>query len=523
MKFISYISALFCATALALVSCSQDEDMDRENNDAIQSFQLDIKDAGFFNAETRAVDVAYKTTFTDGDAVGVFAIRNGKIVENINNRKFEMIEGTWELDGDVIEYKESDFKKMQFLAYYPYNENTTIDPSATEDPFAKLVKNWKVDADQSGDNYTKYDLMTSVGTTVGQTIQGKMEFTMQHRMGLAIIKMPALTYSFTNTGIEDYELPIAVGSDFKVNGTVGKPHYDAATGTYIVLVKPDTEFTIAGSYTGVKEMEYSAKGTLSGGAAKQYTIKDESKITRTLAVGDYFCADGKLVSKDADVVPDNCIGIIFYLGNPQPSVTPAAASYTETNDALRRDYPNCKHGLVIALNNANVNNVEGIKFADTYTTSYFGAWFLSDDDWKDKFVACDAKAVLPLPGCLGYNNTTLMEKTPNQSICSNALAYTNAYRTAVSVPLSASKWFVPSLYEFDEVAKVASAINSKLNAAAGTELIVGGALKSYYWSSNERTGTPRAVYQHNINVGFNFAASRDVGSHAGYFRLMLAF
>ncbi len=53
-------------------------------------------------------------------------------------------------------------------------------------------------------------------------------------------------------------------------------------------------------------MEYEAKGTLEGGTAKMYTIEDKSKINHTLQVGDYFCADGKIVSVDAETVPGEC-------------------------------------------------------------------------------------------------------------------------------------------------------------------------------------------------------------------------
>lgn len=121
---------------------------------------------------------------------------------------------------------------------------------------------------------------------------------MQHRMALAVVKMPNLTYSFTNGGIDDYLLPLTAGS-FTVNNTQATPYYQESTDTYRFLVNPKKEFSIKGTYSGVSEMEYEAKGTLEGGTAKMYTIEDKSKINHTLQVGDYFCADGKIVSVDA--------------------------------------------------------------------------------------------------------------------------------------------------------------------------------------------------------------------------------
>jgi hypothetical protein len=43
-------------------------------------------------------------------------------------------------------------------------------------------------------------------------------------MALAVVKMPNLTYSFTNGGIDDYLLPLAAGS-FTVNNTQATPYY----------------------------------------------------------------------------------------------------------------------------------------------------------------------------------------------------------------------------------------------------------------------------------------------------------
>ena len=77
----------------------------------------------------------------------------------------------------------------------------------------------------------------------------------------------------------------------------------------------------------------------------QFSSEDKSKINHTLQVGDYFCADGKIVSVDAETVPENVIGIVCYVGNSQPSVTHTEL-YSAEVDALRRDFPACTHGMV---------------------------------------------------------------------------------------------------------------------------------------------------------------------------------
>ncbi len=525
MKVYNYISMLFLAGTAFFASCSQNEEIGGENMEPMQGFQISVIDEGYqdVDAKTRAVETDYTTKFAEGDAIGIFAVKSGgTIVEDINNRRFTMQDGIWTLedDGDPIEYKGSEFQRMSFYAYYPYNKNVVFEPGKT-DPFETYVNNWKVGQDQSGEGYTKYDLMTSAtGVVDGDRLKGKIAFTMKHRMALAVIQMPELAYSFTNGGIDDYTLPVNVGT-FTLNNVNATPFYQESTDTYRFLVNPNSTFSIKGTYTGVKEMEYTAGGSLDGGTAKMYSVNDPNKIDHTLAIGDYYCADGRLVSKDAVNVPDNVIGIVCYVGNPQPSAAPADPSYTEANDALRRDYPNCKHGLVIAVNNADVNGTKIVPFASS-RDFFYGNWFTNDDDWMGKFVGSDTKE--PLPGILGYNNAVLMKMSPNYAVaCDRALEYMEAYCTAVPQPAVASVWFVPSLRELENLVDAVSTINSKIANAGGEELVVNGALGARYWSSNERTGNTYVVYQHHLVSGGISTPYRHAGSSAGLFRMMLAF
>ena len=104
-------------------------------------------------------------------------------------------------------------------------------------------------------------------------------------------------YDFTNGGLDDYSLNVAP-KELLINDVETTPYYDAASGTYMALVKPETNYSISGTYQGAKEMAFSAAGSLAGGKAKMYTINDPNKINHTLQVGDYLCADGNLVSME---------------------------------------------------------------------------------------------------------------------------------------------------------------------------------------------------------------------------------
>lgn len=526
MKFSYYISIILGVCLMAFTSCDQEEVLVAgQGDDATSKLELAVSSAGYNVVGTKASTVAYVTKFTNGDEVGIFAVRNGQVVENINNRKFVYDEGVWELEGDVIEYKGTDFKKMSFHAYYPFQEDVKFNP-ANEDPFDDLVKGWKVEADQSGDNYTNSDLMTSVGEAEGQRLQGKVTFVMEHRMALSIIEMPQLTYSFTNAGIEDYYLPVTIEEvSVTANGATTdgvKPYYDSATGTYMLLVNPESDFTVNGSYTGAKEMEYTINGNLASGSAKKYTIKDDNKITHTLAVGDYFLSNGMIVSKDAEEVPANCIGIVYYAGNPQPSATNPEL-YTETSDALLRDFPGATHGLVLAIKNAEMEDgTQKYKFADSQ--AYFSNWYKSDEEWSDKFINNEFRDVPA--GFTGYNGTVLMDHSYKMGAttgCTHGWAFWQLYVDAVPVNAPTSGWYLPSAYELSEVAKSQFLINSKIKAVGGDELEShDGAIEAgpYYWAINERNNS--FMWGHKMEGGADIAI-RERGSRSGYFRMALAF
>lgn len=535
MKVYNYISMLLLAGTALFASCSQDEEVGGENLESMKGFQINVFDEGYQRIDgnnARATESDYSTKFAEGDAIGIFAVKNEMVVGEITNRRFTMQDGVWTLDddGDPIEYKGSEYQKMSFYAYYPYNKNVTFE-SAKANPFETYINNWKIGEIQSEGEYTKYDLMTSTGVVEGDRLKGKISFTMKHQMALAVIQMPKVTYSFTNANMDDYSLPVSVGS-FALNKVEAAPYYQKSTDTYRFLVNPKKDFSIKGTYIGVKEMEYTAGGSLEGGTAKMYTINDPNKIEYTLAIGDYFCANGRIVSKDAETVPDNVIGIVCFAGNPQPSVM-AASTYMEAQDALRRDYPNCKHGVVLSLNNAVYNGAGSGQFHENKdAAATYGDWFSSDENWTGKFDNCNTSNATTIPetrypAFMGYNNTTLLrmcyEGKGFQTVCNFAYNFITAYRDAVAVPAVTSPWYLPSVVCWNQVAANFSAINGSLGKVADAERMTSttnGALTGHYWTSTQRNGTFQ--WTHAMEGG-NYNIICERGSRAGYFRMMLAF
>lgn len=514
--------------ATLLTACSQENEAFMPTDEP-QSFQLTVTDGGFENADaanTRTTYTGYKTKFEDGDAIGVFAVKsNGAIVEDINNRKFVYNEGIWELEGDVIEYKGTEFKKYTFYCYYPYTDKPAFDTTDEADPFSKMVSSWKVSADQSGDNFGKYDLMTSAASAEGERLQGKVSFKMSHRMSLAVINMPALTYSFDGTALPNYEIKGVKPESITIGSEVGNAYYDSATGGYMFLVKPESKTTVKGTYVGAKKMNFSFEANLKGGCAKMFNIKDESKISHNLQVGDYICADGKLVSVESEEVPANAVAVVFYVGNPQPSVTHPDKVSTEA-DALLRDYPNAQHGLAIALKNATYDGL-ATKMFHSGKKGYFHDWFNSDEDWAGKFIGANTKDyAADFPGFMGYNNTKLLtmcfEGKGSENTCDWAYQFINAYRNENPTPNSTTDWYLWSPTEQDEFVKSMSAINAQIRKVGGEELTDGenGANGGHYWSSTTRNETFQ--WTHAMGNG-SYALICERDSRAGAFRMMIAF
>jgi hypothetical protein len=171
MKIYNNLSICALAGLLAFTSCTKEESLD--NGSTAQTFQISVSDMGFQGiSDGRAIDENFKTTFVKGDAIGMYGVENGQLVEGISNRKFTLNEkGVWDLNGNPIEYDSERFKNITFYAYYPYQENVAFNPAA-EDPFAEFVSSWEIAADQGSSKYTKSDLMTSASQAEDGRLQG---------------------------------------------------------------------------------------------------------------------------------------------------------------------------------------------------------------------------------------------------------------------------------------------------------------------------------------------------------------
>lgn len=515
-------------------SCSEVED-DFSGMSGNGGLTINVHDMGMENSESavsRAVtDASYNTTFEIGDCIGLFAVKDNSILSDVNNLKVELTREGW-LPVTELQY-EGTLKEATYYAYFPYRENLSI-TSVEADFFASTVAGWNIGKDQSTKkNFADSDLMTSSGSAIYKGDKGEflVQLNMVHRMSLAVISLPGTEYKFTNPELQGTTYAVKPSGDVafyseKIESAKEIKPYRADDGSYRMLVKPSEEPDIIGV---LGDSKYKVNSAIAAGKYKRFMVDGGYKVKEyELKVGDYYCADGNLVSVDSDELPDDCIGIVYYVGNPQPSVLykdDEILGATEERDALRRDYPNCIHGLVCALTTANT---AGARFGSSSSFAYFatfaskglGETYLWGD--KDKPLAIDSFG----SGILGYNNTEVLyiindiaTSTPAGGAQDMFNVQLFPYREKVPSPENlSSDWYLPSLGELKIISENKAIINSSLEKIAGAEKLWSNGGK--YWSST-----------YNANgymwVGGDDGSFTTSGGHVKngreYFRFSLAF
>ena len=294
------------------------------------------------DAASRITDNGATTTFTDGDAIGVFIVREGEAL--VSNMKMTLSSNKWVGDANAPLYY---YKNADYIAYYPYTANLAV---TTEDEIVDYFTS-KISAtgQTSLADYRNADLMTAE-VKAADVVRGQnITFSFAHKMAMLEVKAPVRSYTTTD-GSFTYKAPLGLKV---VNGnqelSLCNVGTDAEEGKDIfrcILVPSETEMTIEGQFQDGnveiyfpavgQEVKYTpTEGTYQGvNIAYTYANYDPS---RDLKVGDYYYSDGSIYPGDLAGAPqDGCVGIIF-------STTVGETALTE------KGY---NHGYVVALENA---------------------------------------------------------------------------------------------------------------------------------------------------------------------------
>lgn len=422
---------LIPAVLLLLSACAQD---DVPALQEARQLSFAITDGGYASATgadsgapaTRAVEKGYATEFTEDDACGLYVVRGMyKIFDNVKlTATTDASTGNlvWQPDAGTL--IAGGLTGEQYFLYYPYQSDMTgktampTGATMTDDEFFKpFIDGWQTGDDQSTyAQYTASDLMTATGTAAtgtGNTLS--LSFSMTHRMALAVIDMPKTVYKFTNERMTDYAVssPVTYSTSFRP--------LNMGDDTYRHLVNPNSTTVpiIEGSYDGgSREFTVTPSG-IAAGSYKTYKVDGATTETKEhdLQVGDFFLADGSLLSKEADatvVQAANVVGVVFQ--------TDPDRIGAKEKEKLRGNV----HGLVMSVKYAAKKEIW-----DFYDNRYEG------------LAKCETKAD-NYNDISGYGNCEHIRARRGGFDKFPAFKVADGYNTACPVPATTTGWYLPS-------------------------------------------------------------------------------
>lgn len=461
---LNYAIYSMLAFSMFAASCSQDEELTSNEPSAKQTISISVTDLGMTSADgTRAATDAttYATTFESGDAIGVFAVKDGSVVSGSSNIKLTYNGKSW--SGSLASTYEDGTK---FYAYYPYTKDLSgFDASKG---FESVISSWDP---TTKDSYAAGDLMTSGETSLEMTgVIGKLSFKLSHQMSMVELTNntgTTTTYDFTNEGLDDYSIS---SSNEEITAVTfnSKTAKTTPVGSKVrALFSPATaDLSISTASSTYK----ATSQTLEGG--KYYTVTVGEGTTKTitdytLEVGDIMLADGSLRKSSgnsyaiSDAEKSSAIGVVYYVGDAAP-YTLYNSSYNkyQSSDALYNLNNHAyTHGLVIAINDIDMASGSSAwgtttTFSSTIYTDYYQKNLSVIAEWGSNY-----KARL-----LGYDNTAtfrLIETNESKGYFTYLLSALDSYST--TAPTASSGWFVPS---YGDIKLIADGIltNNKTSA-----------------------------------------------------------
>lgn len=472
----------FCLfTLLAfLTSCSQDGET------AVQvpvgGLRFQLVDASSMPSRAATDGTTMVTTFELGDKAGLYVVKNGQVLKE-NVPLTYNASGFWEA-AEAIKASE-ELSGAQFYAYYPYSASAVFDATSPT-PFAAMVAATVPAANQSSKvAYEAADIMVSSAASVGQ--YNAVTLPLLHQKAMVCMELPNSSYIFNNEGMEPYVVSKAENAKFMLGETAVTPYFDESSQSYRLIVEPGVAATMTTTFTnnGVEcSYETGQLAQLAVGQYAKYVINGgASLVTMTLEPGDYYCADGRIVKKNADPLPTNIVGVIFKLG---------------TTDAIRSANSNWSHAVVVSL-----KEVKAKWGNDKSTTSeqnnagwkyWYRSYNLADQNGQTSAAKLDESMMaeegfevtkvwraVPQPleiGGITLDYTSLMNETIDSWMASNSLP------AGIN-----SNWYIPSLGDWKNIEAQQALIDQQLAAAGGTALAT-----AQYWSCNVRAAGSNWCY-----------------------------
>ena len=217
-----------------------------------------------------------------------------------------------------------------------------------------------------------------------------------------------------------------------------------------------------------------------------------------LKEGDYYYSDGTW-STELDA-SKTVVGVVAMLYDMSVS-----------DVKLKSDYPACRHGMVVGLNQYDVKFT--MESGDPGAVSKFAS--------ANGYPAMD-----DLQSPHGYGNTLAYKNHGGSPASLVSLA---AHQAEYSGIKGASSWYIPSEYEMAQIAKSYALLNEKLKAISGVQPFEdfktswdGDSRSGVYWTSTVRGSVSNQLFPYLLSVVKPDDTARMV-SHTYWIRPVFAF
>lgn len=394
-------------------------------------------------------DKHLKTEFVDGDLIGVFAVKNGTIVDDVDNIPlvYSASTGSWNSveNGRILYW----YDGVNYVAYYPYREKITIDASQdTKAIINSLIGNDKLQPakDQSTlEQHTTSDLMIATGTPdVSNPSRIILNLLFQHQFTLLLLQPQAYIGCFApkNAGFVYHQESRVLAIDSMTVGVNLNDviPYQIDSLRYCAIVTPKEEAKIFGNYRTIDgrnneetKINYSGS-TITFSSGKCYTLKVISPVPgkgsteRKLRPGDFVFQN--TTEKRIEVHPGDDLleddGKIYDYQN--------AIGMVITCEPTKMTDPKCNekgwnHAYVMGL-----DNVRTVCWGEENKLEKDITPMTKEDNIEDNMN--------------GYSETEqLLENNVDVSDDKYVFTAIKKYRDKTGLPdgLNRSPWFVPSI------------------------------------------------------------------------------
>ncbi len=331
---------LILISIFALSSCSDDLAHPEQTTDGTLS--IDAVLMGYDDGESRTIDIDYTTSFTDGDDMGILAIRDGKVLSDVCNIRAFYNGSNWATDKPIPNYSGA-----KYIAYSPYKSDLQTDNITTVDDITAQLS-----VPEQG-TYDKAEYLANDWLVAGKSSikEDVLKFTFTHAFGMLEIILPRTVYKMSqkdgNSTLPDYY--IANAESYYISDG-GFKMCETSPNAYRCLVPPNQDIHVYGGYKSpdgkIHDFTYKLEANaLQGGECRSVVVDEQKVVNFSYEQGDFFLADGSLVEKDAkltDEQKEQCIGVVLYTNS-------SSVVMGESEKNALNDMGVGTHGYVVAL------------------------------------------------------------------------------------------------------------------------------------------------------------------------------